>query len=85
VSTAAPHALKRVVVGIDFSESSLTAATWVARHVAPGAELVLVYALHVPEPPSFLRGKYPPRERLIETARAGGVSHASCCGHRRVQ
>jgi nucleotide-binding universal stress UspA family protein len=71
VSTAAPLALKRAVVGIDFSESSLAAATWVAGHVAPGVELVLVHALHVPEPPSFLQGKYPPRERLIETARAG--------------
>ncbi len=72
MSDAVPlPALERVAVGIDFSESSLAAATWTARDVAPGVELVLVHALHVPEPPSFLRGRYPPREQLIETARTG--------------
>lgn len=63
--------LGRVVVALDFSEPSIDAARWVAQHFARGAELVLVHAIHVPSPPSFLRGRYPPTERLVETARAG--------------
>lgn len=63
--------LQRVVVGVDFSEPSQAAARWTAAHFAPGAEVVLVHVVDVPEPPSFLRGRFPPRERLVETARAG--------------
>jgi nucleotide-binding universal stress UspA family protein len=63
--------LDRVVVALDFSEPSIHAATWVAQHFASGAELVLVHVIHVPAPPRFLEGRYPPAERLVETARAG--------------
>jgi nucleotide-binding universal stress UspA family protein len=63
--------LDRVVVGMDFSKPAEDAARWVARDFAPGAELVLVHVVAVPEPPRFFRGKFPPRETLVETARAG--------------
>jgi nucleotide-binding universal stress UspA family protein len=63
--------LDRVVVGMDFSSPAEAAARWTARHFAPGAEIVLVHVVAVPEPPRFFRGKFPPRETVIETARAG--------------
>jgi len=63
--------LNRVVVGMDFSKPAEDAARWVARDFAPGAELVLVHVVAVPEPPRFFRGKFPPRETLVETAREG--------------
>lgn len=63
--------LHRVVIGVDFSEPSLAAARWAAREFAPEAELVLVHAVDVPEPPSFLRGRFPPRQTLLTTARDG--------------
>ena len=63
--------VERVVVGVDFSESSLACARWVAAHIARGAELVLVHVLHVSEPPALLRPLYDPPDRLVETARAG--------------
>jgi nucleotide-binding universal stress UspA family protein len=63
--------LDRVVVGMDFSGPAEDAARWTARHFAPGAEIVLAHVLAVPEPPRFFRGKFPPRETVIETARAG--------------
>jgi nucleotide-binding universal stress UspA family protein len=66
---------KRVVVAIDFSEPSIAAATWVARHFAPEAELVLLHVLHVPPLPHFLEGRYPTRAHLEETARAGAEVH----------
>ena len=66
-----PPRLDRVVVALDLSEPSLAAAQWVARHFARGAELVLVHVIHVPAAPRFLEGRYPPTERLVETARAG--------------
>jgi len=63
--------LDRVVVGMDFSQPAEEAARWAARHFASGAEIVLVHVVAVPEPPRFFRGKFPPRETVIETARAG--------------
>ena len=58
-------------MALDFSDPSVAAAEWVARHFAAGAELVFVHVLHVPEPPRFLEGRYPSRGRLVETARTG--------------
>jgi len=63
--------LDRVVVGMDFSPAAEAAARWTARHLAPGAEIVLVHVVAVPEPPRFFKGRFPPRETVIETARAG--------------
>lgn len=63
--------LDRVVVGMDFSQPAEEAARWTARHFAPGAEIVLVHVVAVPEPPRFFKGRFPPRETVIETARAG--------------
>lgn len=63
--------LQRVVIGMDFSDSALAAARWIAWRFAPEAELVLVHAIDVPQPPRFLRGRYPPVETVLETAREG--------------
>jgi len=63
--------VQRVVVGVDFSEPSLAAVRWTARELGRDAELVLVHAVDVPEPPSFLRGRFPPRETLAGTAHEG--------------
>jgi nucleotide-binding universal stress UspA family protein len=60
----------RIAVGIDFSESSVAAATWAARELGRDAELILVHVIHDPPSPSFLREHYP-REMLLELARAG--------------
>lgn len=69
--------LRRVVVGIDFLAAGDAAARWAARHLAPGAELVLVHSVVIPEPPSVLRGRFPPREVLLETARRGAALRLS--------
>ncbi|MBI4538269.1 MAG: universal stress protein [Gemmatimonadetes bacterium] len=66
--------LDKVVVGLDFSEPSIAAARWTARELAPGAELVLVHAVDIPHPPSFLGALFPPHAELVETARLGAVS-----------
>ena len=69
--TATSLELERVLVGIDFSPASVEAAQWVARHLAPGAELVLAHAISIPEPPPIMRGRFPRRDLLIETVREG--------------
>jgi nucleotide-binding universal stress UspA family protein len=69
--TAAPaEGRPRIAVGIDFSESSVAAATWAARELGRDVELILVHVIHDPPSPSFLREHYP-RESLLELARAG--------------
>jgi nucleotide-binding universal stress UspA family protein len=63
--------LTRVLVGIDFSPSSIDTASWVSRYFAPGAELVLVHVISLPEPPPIVRSRYPRRDLLIDTVREG--------------
>ena len=62
---------ERVVVAMDFNDPAVAAAVWTARHFSRGAELVLVHCIHIPEPPTFLRARFPPHEELVETARVG--------------
>jgi nucleotide-binding universal stress UspA family protein len=63
--------LDRIVIGIDFSEHSIAAAQWVARALAPRAELVLVHVLELPPPPWFLRSRFSLRPQDVEMCRAG--------------
>jgi nucleotide-binding universal stress UspA family protein len=63
--------LDRLVVGIDFSAHSVEAARWVAQQFAPGAELVLVHVISIPEPPPIIRSRFPRRDLLIDTVREG--------------
>ena len=63
--------IERVVVGIDFSTSSVDAARWVSRYFAPGAELVLAHVISIPEPPPIVRGNFTRRDLLIDTVREG--------------
>lgn len=51
--------LERIVVGVDFSEPSRAAARWVARHLAPKAEIALLHAVEIPVHPSFAPDVYP--------------------------
>jgi nucleotide-binding universal stress UspA family protein len=46
--------LNKIVIGIDFSDASLAAARWVAEHLAPGAELLVVHVVPLPRPPIYL-------------------------------
>jgi nucleotide-binding universal stress UspA family protein len=50
----------KIVVGIDFSEASLAAARWVADHLAPDAELLLVHVVSLPTPPIYLQDEIGP-------------------------
>ena len=63
--------LERVVVGIDFSPPSVETARWVAQQLAPGAEIILVHAISIPEPPPIVRSRFPRRDLLIDTLREG--------------
>jgi nucleotide-binding universal stress UspA family protein len=51
--------LRRVVVGVDFTDASLAAARWAASHFAPGAEVVLVHVAPGAGVPSFVRADLP--------------------------
>ncbi len=46
--------LKKIIIGIDFSDASLAGARWVAEHLAPQAELLLVHVVPLPRPPLYL-------------------------------
>ena len=63
--------IKRVVAGMDFSDSAVTAARWVSKHFAPDAEIVFVHSIFVPVPPRFLRGRFPSPDVIVATAKEG--------------
>ena len=62
--------LHRIVIGIDSSDRSLHAARWAVDHFARGVEVVLVHAIAVPEPPLFMRARFPQAETLVQSATA---------------
>ncbi|MFW6079121.1 MAG: universal stress protein [Gemmatimonadota bacterium] len=62
---------ERIVIGLDFSDAAVAAARWAAEQFAPGAELVLVHALDIPRPPSFIAGRFQPRDEILASAREG--------------
>jgi len=63
--------LNDIVIAVDFSPASLAAARWVAHHLAPKADLTLVYCLEMPRGSSVLWEALPPREKLLAEARRG--------------
>lgn len=60
--------LSTIVAGVDFSETSHRAVSWAAHHFAPEAEFILVHALDLPVPPSFL-GESPDQHAIAEEMR----------------
>jgi len=50
--TAGARPPERIVVGVDFSEGSLAAAQWVARHLGRDATLTLVHVVAPPRMPN---------------------------------
>lgn len=61
-----------VVVAVDFGGRGLDGARWVAKHFAPDS-IVLVHALHLPSPPSFLKGIWGDEEQIFVSARSGAT------------
>jgi nucleotide-binding universal stress UspA family protein len=51
---------RKIAVGVDFTDASLTAARWAATHFAPDAEIVLVHVTPSVQVPSFMRAVLPP-------------------------
>ena len=63
--------IQRIVVGVDFCDSSVNAARWAALEFAPLAEIVLLHAVDLPLPPRPVRGALAPVERVSENAVMG--------------
>lgn len=61
----------RLVIGIDFSASSVEAARWAAHQLAPNAELVLAHVISIPQIPPIVRSRFPRHDLLLATVRAG--------------
>jgi nucleotide-binding universal stress UspA family protein len=60
--------LERVLVAVDFSDSSLAALEWAVRQLAPEAEFVLSHTEPGSTPPSFLRDVLPPHDATLGNA-----------------
>lgn len=58
--------LRRVLLGTDFSDASITAAKWCAQHLVSDGELILVHAIELPQQPVFLRRLLPAAEEVAQ-------------------
>lgn len=63
---------RKIVVGIDFSDASITAAKWTSQWFAPDAEIALAHAVDLPHRPIFAPASIPSldttKEALLDFA-----------------
>lgn len=59
----------RIVVGVDFSPSSVAAARWAMQLLEGEDEVTLLYVLQVPRLPSFLKRSDAGHDEIVEAAR----------------
>ena len=61
--------IEKMLVAVDFSDTSMKAARWAAERFATGAELVLLHVIDPPGRPPFAQHKLPPADAFEATAR----------------
>jgi nucleotide-binding universal stress UspA family protein len=80
---------KKIIIGIDFSDASLAGARWVADHLAPKADLLLVHVVSVPRPPIYLHEHIAPtihqRSSLVPRLYTALRGFADLLGYDRVR
>jgi nucleotide-binding universal stress UspA family protein len=59
-----------LVVGMDFTDAAISAATWASVHFAPAASVTLLHVIDLPVPPKFGRHLAPPPREVEMEARA---------------
>ncbi|MHB0948561.1 MAG: universal stress protein [Gemmatimonadaceae bacterium] len=60
--------LRRIVIGMDFSDAAIAAARWVATALAPDAALAFVHVVDPPPRSRFGRAAIPPQQVVLDTA-----------------
>ena len=60
--------VRKIVVGMDFSDAAIAAAKWTSQWFAPAADLVLVHAIEVQHRPIFALGVMPPSDAIQAAA-----------------
>lgn len=80
---------KKIIIGIDFSDASLAGARWVANHLAPKADLLLVHVVPLPRPPIYLHEHIGPtidqRSTLVPRLYTALRGFADLLGYDRVR
>jgi nucleotide-binding universal stress UspA family protein len=67
--------IRSVVVGMDFSETSIAAARWAVEHFAPNADITLLHVIDVPDRPSFAEELLPATDTIESVARRSAERH----------
>jgi nucleotide-binding universal stress UspA family protein len=80
---------KKIIFGIDFSDASLAGARWVADHLAPRADVLLLHVVSVPRPPIYLHEHIAPtidqRSNLVPRLYTALRGFADLLGYDRVR
>lgn len=67
--------IRSVVVGMDFSETSIVAARWAVEHFAPNAKTTLVHVVALPDRPTFAAELLPATDTIESAARRSAERH----------
>jgi universal stress protein E len=67
--------IRSVVVGMDFSETSIVAARWAVEHFAPNADITLVHVIDLPDRPAFAEELLPATDTIESVARRSAERH----------
>jgi len=67
--------IESVIVGLDFSETSIAAARWAAEHFAPNANITLVHVVALPDRPTFAAELLPATDTIESAARRSAERH----------
>lgn len=65
--------VRRIVLGVDFSQPSITAAKWCTEWLGKDVEYILAHALVVPKVDGILSHRFPISDSLLSNARTGAV------------
>lgn len=66
---------EKIVIAIDFSETSIKAAKWASESFAPKADITLVHVVDPPDQPPFGRHLLPGADVVEAEAREYGATH----------
>jgi nucleotide-binding universal stress UspA family protein len=65
----------KIVIGMDFSDTAIRAATWASEHFATKADVALVHVIDPPDQPPFGRHLLPPPDVVEGEAREYAATH----------
>lgn len=73
--------MKKITIGVDFSEASLDAVRWVRKHFAPEASVELINSVEITRVPALIRTAIPHFDQWVSTMKDGAAAKLRDISH----